>query len=228
MKRILILATCLLSGLMAASEAASLCGDQDDALPSTFASSVSLSKSLETATLSDFSVPGGWGDKDILSWQKQNPDFVGLRELTFKLFDSSEPYNFLETFNTCVRTAKGVVSFAQCTELESLSFGNFFNVTAYDGAVKKVIIQLSNLQSLNLGTFDIPGYSKEEEKDRRDLQATVGEFFKALPKLRSVSFVLASSVGQYTSELIGKWPEPAFSGYKFEDVGGYTKITLSR
>ncbi len=223
MKRILLLTTCLLSGLMAASS------DSDDALPSAFASSVSLiSRPLAAAPLSDFTVPGGWGDKDISDWQKQSPGFVGLRTLSFKLFDSSEPYNFLETFNNGPRSAKGVASFAQCTELESLGFGNFFNVTAYDGAVKNVITQFSNLQSLHLGTFDIPGYSKEEEKDRRDLQATVGGFFKALPKLRSVSFVLASSVGQYTSELIGKWPEPAFSGYKFEDVGGYTKITLSR
>lgn len=84
------------------------------------------------------------------------------------------------------------------------------------------------MQSLSLGNFDISGTPKEEERDRRELQETVGDFFKVLPKLTSVSFVLGSSVGQYTSELIGKWPDPAFKSCKFENVGGYTLITLTR
>ena len=226
MKKLLILTTCLLSRLFATS----IAGDQDDVLSGDFSSAVTVSssKAIEDAPLAEFTVPGGWGDKDISDWQSQSPGFIRLRALTFKMFDSSEPYDFRQTFNTGPRSAKGIASFVQCAVLESLSFGNFFNVTAYDGAVKKVIMQFSNLQSLHLGNVDISGDPKEEEKERKELQATVGEFFKVLPKLRSVSFVLASSVGKYTLELIEKWPEPAFSSYKFENFGGYTKITLSR
>lgn len=114
-------------------------------------------------------------------------------------------------------------SFIQCEVLQSLSFSNFFNATAYNGPM-----QFENLQNLHLGTFDIPGVPEEEEIKRHELQTTVAEFFKTLSKLNTVSFVLPSSIGPYVRRFMESWQEQPFRSHQFINRGGYTQVNLTR
>lgn len=242
MKKILLLTTCLLGGLVAASSSASLLGDQDDALPS---ASVSDVQRVATS-IAQFPKEVA----ELVAAYIDCPHTLRVLQRIYEVFSKAEltsitvtrgysdediawslkenpnlkkvVFSMFEQAGEFGRTSKGMRSFSSCPVLESMQFEHFANVIAYRDDIGACL----QIRSLHFGILHISGAPAEELKEINFFKSIVQDFFKS-PRLLEISTVFACG-GTYVSRLMSSWVELQAFKWTQVDIGGYNLVTFSK